>query len=627
MNSHHRRLHLLAPLILGLLLLGLALARPGAAQGPTLPPTPPNGEAGLVTFEARCETCHGPTGAGDGEMAPNMVTTPANFTDPAFRRAAVPVDLFDQITNGDLTTGMPPFGPASSNAIAEPDRWDLVAAVYSLATPPEVVAQGQAVFQENCAACHGEAGRGDGPQSAVQPTAPADLTQIEYWFTRSNQVVYDALGSGSGAAAAHDLGLADDDLWAAIDYARTFSYGYVDPQVLNQPIAAGAITGKVLNETTGVAYTGVPVELHAFTPDFSETLALTSTLDGGGAFRFDVTDVPPNWLYITSVPYANLNFNSNVGRLSAASPTLDLPISVFDTTADPSAVSIGQLHVVVEFLSDDRVRVNELYVFNNDGNTVFVGEAGDATQGTVEIALPAGAENVSFQRSFGTLESFLPATDLIQTATGWADRLPIRPGPAALTLLARYELPYTSGLTGGGLAIAHPLNYPVAAGTILLPDVGVEVTGDDWTAEGSQRFETGEMFLTYSHPALAAGDAVGIELDGRPQLVIGEEGTTTNRDQTTELLIGALALLLVGGVGLLLLRQWRARPSAVATPVVATDAVVAPPVEAAPVDVDALLQAIADLDDAHSAGQLSTAEYQRQRAALKAQVTAVWGKQ
>lgn len=616
---------LLFALIVLLLPIGLFLisARPGAAQEPVLPPVPPQGEAGLALYGARCANCHGITGAGDGELAANMPTPPQSFADPSYRLTADPQVMYDQITNGNLNVGMPPFGLASSNPIDDAGRWDLVAAVYSLSTPSEAVEQGRVVYQAECAACHGDTGRGDGPDAANSPM-PTDLTQIDYWFNRSNQAVFTALAPG--VAPAHTYDLSDDDLWAAVDFARTFSYAYVDPAILTAPIPAGVIAGQVNNGTSGGPVTGEMVSLRAFTPDFTQTLALSTTLAADGTFRFDVEDVPPDWVYIASVPFGDLSFSSAADQLRHGSPALDLPITVYEPTSDPSAINIAQLHVVLEFVGEDRVRVNELYIFNNDADTVFVGESGDPTQGTVHIALPAGAENLAFQRSFGSLDSFLPANDLIQTETGWADRLPIRPGGGALTLLTRYELPYESGMT-----IAHPINYPTDSSTIILSDVGVEVTGDDWTTEGPQQFQTGEVFLNYSHPAIAAGEPIAIELDGRPRQVAGTDGTTANRNQTTELIVGGTALLLAALAGIFLYRSWQVRQVPEEAYEVEAGAAVsgAPtaPVSAVPrADADALLRAIADLDDAHEAGQITDDDYHRRRDALKQELAAVWGK-
>lgn len=616
------RLLLLVLTVLLLPIFLLLAAGPSAAQEPVVPLETPDSELGLDLYALRCANCHGVTGAGDGELSGNMPTPPKSFTDPAYRRTADPAIMYDQITNGNLDVGMPPFGPLSSNPIDDVGRWDLVGAVYSLSTPPEAIEQGRAVYQAECAACHGDTGTGDGPEAAGSATTPTDLTQLDYWFTRSNETVFTALAPNAIPDHAYDL--SEDDLWVAVDFARTFSYVYVDPVVLTQPIPAGIVTGQVLNGTTGEPLTGETVSLRAFTPDFTETLALSTTLGTDGSYRFDVTDVAPDWVYIASVPFGDLSFSSGADQLRHGNPAIDMPITVFDTTTDPSAISIAQLHVVLEFVDENRVRVNELYIFNNDSNTVYVGPTGNPDEGTLEVSLPAGAENLAFQRSFGSLDSFLPANDLVQTDTGWADRIPVRPGTGVLTLLSRYELPYEDGMT-----IAHPVNYPAASGTIILPEAGVEVTGGDWITEGPQQFQTGEVFLNYTRPGIAAGEAVAIELQGRPSQIAGTDGTTANRDQTTELIIGGTALLLAAVVGFFLYRTWQSRQTAEAVYVAEASAAAAPVLTTAPppsADVNALLLAIAALDDAHEAGQISDEDYQQQREALKQQVAANWGK-
>lgn len=617
-NTAARRLILvLITLLLPVSLLLVVL--PGAAQEPVLPTEPPNAEPGLELYAARCANCHGVTGAGDGELSGSMPVPPKSFVDPAYRQTTLPSVMFNQITNGSLEVGMPPFGPSSSNPIDETGRWDLVAAVYSLSTPPEAVEQGRAVYQAECAACHGDSGLGDGTEADALATAPTDLTQIGYWFNRSNETVYNALAPG--AVEGHDYDIAEDDLWAVVDYARTFSYAYVDPAVLTGPVALGVIAGQVVNGTSGEPLTGETVTLRAFTPDFTETLTLSTTLDADGSYSFEVADVPRDWVYIASVPFGDLSFSSAADQLSGARTALDLPITVFEETTDPAAINIAQLHIVLEFVDENRLRVNELYIFNNDANTVFVGESGEPEMGTVELALPAGAENLAFQRSFGSLDSFLPANDLIQTETGWADRLPIRPGNAALTLLARYELPYEDGMT-----VAHPLNYDTASATIILPDAGVQVVGNEWVTQGPQQFQTGEVFQNYSRPFIAGGDAVTIELDGRPRLVTAADGgATATRDQTTELIIGGAMLLLVAGGGIFLWRSWQQRQQPEPAYIEQAGAAIVRPADSSAA-ADELLQAIAALDDAHEAGQIDEAEYRAQRDELKRQLTAIWGK-
>lgn len=585
-----------------------AAASPGMAQEPVLPDAPPDGYAGLELYAARCANCHGPLGQGDGSLILEMGGQPPKAFDQAYGRTAQPAAMFAQITNGNLEVGMPPFGPASSNPIAEAGRWDLVAAVYSLATPPEAVAAGQAVYAAQCAACHGDGGRGDGPDAPADP-APADLTSLDYWYNRSNQTVFTALAPGT--VASHTYELSDDDRWRVVDYARTFTYEFADPVELTRPIPAGTIAGVLVNGTTGERLPGAEMTLRAFTPDFTQTLTLTATTDANGNYRFDLTDVPPDWVFLVNTAYNGLNFSSGADQLSRRSTALDLPVTVYEQTTDPAAPGIGQLHMVIEFI-EDRLQVSELYIFNNNRNAVFIGESGDPAQGTVEIALPAGAENLSFQRSFGSLSNFLPADDFIQTERGWADTMPLRAGPGALSLLVRYTLPFSSGMT-----LAHPLYYDTTTSTLILPDNGVSVSNEPWTRQPSQQFGQNETFLNYSRAGLTAGEAIAVQLQGRPRVVAGTDGTSSlNRNRTAEMLIGGAVALLAAGAGVVIWRSWQGRQG---SPAALSGTAAAPPATR-----DELLRAIADLDDAREAGQIDEAVYQARRAALKEQLAAVW---
>lgn len=601
----------------------VALLRPAAGhtQDPVLPVDAPDGFPGLETYAARCANCHGETGAGDGELIIQAGNPAPMPFDAAYIQQAMPSVMFQQITNGEAAVGMPPFGPASSNPIDETGRWDLVAAVFSLATPPEDVAAGETIYAATCAACHGPTGQGDGRDAASTDPAAGPLTDVSYWFNRSNDTIVAELAPG--AIPAHIYELPETELRRVVDFARTFSYGYADPAVLNAPIAAGAISGVLTNGTSGEALAGAEVTLRAFTPDLQETLTLTTTTSAGGEFRFDVTETPPDWVYIADTSYAGLSFNSGADQLSRDRAAIDMPITVFETTTDPAAVNIAQLHVVMEFV-EELVEVSQLYIVSNIGPTVFVGPTGNPDEGVIEIAVPDGAQNLTFQRSFGSMDSFLPANDFVRTARGWADPLPLRPGEGTLTLLVRFALPYDSGLT-----IDHPVFYNAASGAIILPDNGVEVVGGAWVEGEPQSFGQGQVFRNFSRMGLAAGETLTIELEGRPSVVSDASGgAVSNRNTTSELLIGGGALLLAAVGGIFLWRYWQSRQTdddweespayaaaAPATPVGAT------------AERDDLLRRVVALDDAFDAGQLPEAEYRAQRDELKRRLAAVWENQ
>jgi mono/diheme cytochrome c family protein len=609
-----RRLLLLALAMVFALAALLAMVGTGTAQDPVLPATTPEALPGLELYAERCANCHGETGQGDGPLIVQAGTTAPMPFDETYLRTAMPSVMFQQITNGEAAVGMPPFGPASSNPIDEAGRWNLVAAVFSLMTPPENVAAGQAVYEANCAACHGDAGGGDGPEAAASDPPASPLNDTAYWFNRSNQTVFDALAPG--AIPAHDYELSEDDLWRVIDYSRGFSYVYADPAALNAPIAEGVIFGALTNGTTGDTLAGNEVLLRAFTPEFEQTLTLTTTTDAGGNFRFDVTDAPPSWVYIASSSFDGLSFSSSADQLDRANPTLQLPITAFDKTSDPAGINVVQLHTVLEFVND-RVQVSQLYIFNNDQNAVFVGPTGDPAEGVIEVALPEGAENFSFQRSFGGMDSFLPANDFLETARGWADPLPLRPGEGALTLLVRYDLPYSDGMT-----IAHPIFYETATSALILPDTGVAVTNTPWVEQPPQAIGEGQMFRNYSGPGVPAGETITIDLAGRPSIVSDAGGAAVvNRDQTTELLIGGGALLLAAVGGVFLWRYWQGRGD---DDELEWDDAPAPATTAAPDTADDLVRAIANLDDTYEAGGLDESDYQAQRTALKQRLAAMW---
>ena len=556
-------------------------------QSPNPPITPPDTAIGLDIFANRCANCHGALGQGDGELAANLPNPPPNFADMEWRRTAVPANLFDTISNGNVQSGMPPFGTGSSNPISEADRWNLVAAIYSLGTNAEAINQGQELYEATCAACHGAAG---------DEIATANLADLGYWFNQSNEAVFTVLNSTD--IADHTYDLSEDDLWLVTDYARTFSYVYFDPTAPLPPIPIATISGTVFNGTTNETLTDGEALLRAFTADFQEQLSQTAEIDADGRYQFTLNDVPPDWIYLISVDYGDLLFTSAADQLNSAHPTLDLPVIVYNKSSDTQTINIEQVHLILGF-GEETVEVSELYMVRNGGTAVFVGQSGDPNNGTIEFTLPAAAQNVDFQRAFGNLSSFSPATEVIPTATGWADTLPLQPGSNGLSLLVSYQLPYRDGLT-----IAHPLAYDTNNITAIIPEVGVDLSGDNWTAQGTESLPGG-TYASYTHPPLTAGEALTLMLDGRPSLITDAAGNTiATRNQTNELIIGSIGLLIAIVGATYTIRTWQ-NP-------------------ALPNDRHALLQALAQLDDAYEAHQITPHQYQRQREQIKAKLIAIW---
>lgn len=570
-----------------------------AGQSAAVPDKPPIAAAGLPIHSERCANCHGPRGLGDGELAPNLPNPPAAHASLEYLRAAAPSEMFDVVTNGIIPQGMPPFGPESSEPLTDEQRWNVIAAIYSLGTPIESVGDGRDVYLDNCLACHGEEGQGDGPEADENP---GDLSSLVYWSGTSNQAVFDALSGDQIVAHAPlaEAGLDDDALWSVVDYMRTFSYEYTDALAIFRPLEEATIRGTIVNGASGEpAGEGMPVLLRAFTQDLTSTLNMTTTLDAEGNYVFDLTDVPQEWFFRVAVNYEGVDFGSDFGQLSFDVTELDMPITVFDSTTDPAGIRIQQLHVIVSF-GPDVMQVGELYQVNNEDTTVFVGESGDPREGTFEFYLPDGAQQFSVQRGFGGLDSFVPAQEVIVTETGLADTVPLRPGPSSLTLLVSYQLPYDDSAS-----LSHPLNYGTSRVNLVLPDVGVElVDAADWQA-GGRTDMGGTSVTTFGQSDLPAGSEVTLILEGEPRETGSSPSAAIVGDNASELLIGAGAAVVVIGLAAVVVRRWQSDPGRQP-------------------DQEELLQILADLDDEFEAGELDEQEYRRERAALMAELAAIW---
>lgn len=90
-------------------------------------------------------------------------------------------------------------------------------------TPPNF-ARGEALFQTNCAACHGATGDGHGPNAAKLSTPPIAFTDQARARQRSIFALYQVIGQGiDGTAMQSFADLPSDDRWALALRAGSFA--------------------------------------------------------------------------------------------------------------------------------------------------------------------------------------------------------------------------------------------------------------------------------------------------------------------------------------------------------------------------------------------------------------------
>lgn len=544
------------------------------SEAPAHPNFLPSAAEGAAVYAEHCAACHGAAGAGDGPRAAQLPSPPANFAAPDLARQRSPAEWFGIVTDGDLERLMPPFG----GALSEAERWNVVYYLYTLSTPPEAMARGQETYDANCARCHGEDGQGRGPDAASSPRPLPNLADAAHAASLSQAQIVAAM---TGGDAAHNFGdaLSEDERWNAAAYVQTFQY---TSGPSTAAVEAGQVTGTVTNGTAGAALpNGLEVTLHGF-DELQEAVSLTAPVSADGSYRFDGVEMAPGRSFIATVEYLGVVYPSELVTAGSGPTGFSLPVTVYETTGDPSAVRIEQMHVALQRM-EGGLLVGELMTFGNGGDRTYVGS--DPQGRTLWIDLPAGATELSIQS--GELGGRFQ-----QTASGFADTAPLRPGPNSGQLLFSFQLPL-----GARLNFEQPLRYPASGVTVLMPEGGPRFRSEQFRAGGRQNVQ-GETYLSFEASNLAAGETVRFTLSGLPvELLIG---------------LGAFLLALLG-VGYAWFRVSRAAPRPGATPAAAPDR-----------DADELVRAMAELDDAYEAGRVSEPEYRARRAELKHAAVERW---
>ncbi len=143
----------------------------------------------------------------------------------ATRRTLAPADAFGQLRAADASAGL-----------TDEDLWDLVALAWLRDVPPETLERAASLYARDCAACHGETGRGDGlagknlpgmaKMDPMMPAGPADFTHAGQMLSASDVLLQGKLlrgGMGTGMPEFGSL-YSEEELWGMVTHLRTFLF-------------------------------------------------------------------------------------------------------------------------------------------------------------------------------------------------------------------------------------------------------------------------------------------------------------------------------------------------------------------------------------------------------------------
>jgi mono/diheme cytochrome c family protein len=167
---------------------------------------------------------------------------------PSAARGATLAGLI--VISNDLRTQSPSdvFGKLradeSMKVYSDTQLWDVIAFAWKREAGDESIAKGQALFARDCAACHGESGKGDGPAGRNLPglaamqtdtqmmqnvkRGPADFTDASKMFGANDVLLQGKIvrgGMGTGMPEWRTL-YTDEEMWEVISFIRSFTFDY-----------------------------------------------------------------------------------------------------------------------------------------------------------------------------------------------------------------------------------------------------------------------------------------------------------------------------------------------------------------------------------------------------------------
>lgn len=244
-------------------------------------------DGGVYWKQNNCAQCHGEDGKGVSGQCD------VDLTNIEWMRKRKPVDQFKVLTFGEGIEYVQPvtsaLGSAEGNRLEMEEergkgraikhdayleklnnrqRWDLIFYSRSLAAPllpaEERLAM-KAVFGANCAVCHGSRGAGDGQlnKGLVLQPAPANFTQYDRFYDRTDEQIWDHIAHGiKWEGMPNFLGKQDrgnkvtfdaDYIWHLVQYVRNFhedgEYALEDPKKAMLNTEGDRTVSSKVNET------------------------------------------------------------------------------------------------------------------------------------------------------------------------------------------------------------------------------------------------------------------------------------------------------------------------------------------------------------------------------------------
>ena len=459
---------------------------------------------------------------------------------------------------------------------------------------------GAQIFAENCTACHGITGQGDGElvqsdqieniPNFTDPSAIEGQT-IEDYFEIITNGRLDTLMPPWGNA------LNNDERWAVAwfvytlnDIDLTFSppefTAEAEPEIIE---TIGVVTGVINNGTeNGFVPDGISIALHVLDSQFSE-LDFQTTLSESGQYTFENVTLNNTHNYLVTAVYDETVFTTEVMVGNSFDGAMQLPLTIYDRTNDPEVIEIDLLLTQIRKTDDGDVYVSQVMSFDNASDRLYTTDIEvDAFRNqTIAISLPEGAVLIPTDE---LIQRFLLGTD----GHTLYDTEPVLPDTEHLVYL-NYRLPYVEGMT-----FEFPVNYDMSNQIeVMVEPSSFGIRGTQIRNHGTQNFANG-VFNSYLGDPISSGEQVSFELLSAESLIASSSDTASRAFSPLAIAVGGIGALLMVASGVYFFLDHQRQSQM-------TD--------------DDIIKQMAELDENLKAGKVNQRDYDNQRNRLKALLT------
>ncbi len=251
-----------------------------------------------------------------------------------------------------------------------------------------------------------------------------------------------------------------------------------------------AVTGTVINGTTGKPQAGATVALNKLGQQNGIELIDQAKSDAQGRFSIDQ---PVQGPHLIRTAFDGVTYNH---MLRPGLPTTDIKIEVFNASKDPGGAKVTK-HMILFEPGPGQMSINETLLLSNTGKTAWNDASGG---GTLQFFLPPGAGGKAEVQA--TAPGGMPiGVAVVKTSKPdiYAIDFPVKPGDSRVDIT--YATPYQIGEPYAGKVPSKDEN------TYLIAPNGIKLEGEGLNDLGAEP-------RTKAHIFGLAGNAYKITLTG-----------------------------------------------------------------------------------------------------------------